>query len=46
MSDGLLIALISIGVTVLFAIGVPIFLIIGLWVVGVSWEWESMSWRL
>ncbi len=36
MSDGLLIALISIGVTVLFAIGVPIFLIIGLWVVGVS----------
>ena len=36
MSDGLLIALISIGVTLLFAIGVPIFLIIGLWVVGVS----------
>ena len=36
MSDGLLITLISIGVTLLFVIGVPIFLIIGLWVVGVS----------
>ncbi|MEM7168610.1 MAG: TRAP transporter large permease [Pseudomonadota bacterium] len=36
MSDGVLIALISIGVTALFIIGVPIFLIIGLWVVGVS----------
>lgn len=36
MTDGLLIGLISIGVTLLFLIGVPIFLIIGLWVVGVS----------
>ncbi len=36
MSDGLLIGLISIGVTFLFILGVPIFLIIGLWVVGVS----------
>ncbi len=36
MSDGFLIALISIGVTVLFVLGVPIFLIIGLWVIGVS----------
>ena len=36
MSDGFLIALISIGVTLLFILGVPIFLIIGLWVVGVS----------
>ncbi len=34
--DGLLITLISIGVTVLFVLGIPIFLIIGLWVVGVS----------
>ena len=30
------ITLISIGVTVLFILGIPIFLIIGLWVVGVS----------
>ncbi|MBT7512274.1 MAG: TRAP transporter large permease subunit, partial [Rhodospirillaceae bacterium] len=36
MMDGLLIGAISIGVTVLFIIGVPIFLIIGFWVVGVS----------
>ena len=36
MSDGLAIGLISIGVTLLFLLGVPIFLIIGLWVVGVS----------
>ena len=36
MSDGLLIALISVGVTGLFILGVPIFLIIGLWVIGVS----------
>ena len=36
MSDGLWITLISIGVTLLFVLGVPIFLIIGLWVVGVS----------
>ena len=34
--DGLLIALISLGVTGLFILGVPIFLVIGLWVVGVS----------
>ena len=34
--DGLWIALISIGVTILFVIGVPIFLIISLWAVGVS----------
>ncbi len=34
--DGLLIALISIGVTILFVLGVPIFLVIGFWVVGVS----------
>lgn len=36
MSDGLWITLISIGVTILFVLGVPIFLIIGLWVIGVS----------
>ncbi len=34
--DGLLIALISLGVTLLFILGVPIFLVIGFWVVGVS----------
>ena len=34
--DGLWITLISIGVTALFVLGVPIFLVIGFWVVGVS----------
>jgi C4-dicarboxylate transporter DctM subunit len=34
--DGLLIVLISVGVTGLFILGVPIFLVIGFWVVGVS----------
>lgn len=34
--DGLWITLISLGVTVLFLLGVPIFLVIGFWVVGVS----------
>ncbi len=34
--EGLWIALISIGVTILFVMGIPIFLIISLWVVGVS----------
>jgi len=34
--DGLLISLISLGVTGLFILGVPIFLVISLWVVGVS----------
>ena len=34
--DGLWITLISIGVTILFVMGVPIFLIIGIWAVGVS----------
>ena len=34
--DGLYIGLVSIGVTFLFVMGLPIFLIIGLWVVGVS----------
>ncbi|CZF81656.1 Sialic acid TRAP transporter permease protein SiaT [Grimontia celer] len=36
MEDGTLIALISLGVTLLFIIGVPIFLVIGFWVVGCS----------
>lgn len=36
MDNGTLIALISIGVTLLFIIGVPIFLVIGFWVVGCS----------
>ncbi|MDA7949359.1 MAG: TRAP transporter large permease [Hyphomicrobiaceae bacterium] len=34
--DGFLIFLISIGVTILFVLGVPIFLVIGFWVIGVS----------
>ncbi len=36
MDNGTLIFLISLGVTVLFAIGVPIFLVIGFWVILVS----------
>ena len=36
MSDGNLIVVISLGVTVLFVLGVPIFLVIGFWVIGVS----------
>lgn len=36
MDNGTLIALISIGVTFLFILGVPIFLVIGFWVVGCS----------
>lgn len=36
MDNGTLIALISIGVTVLFILGVPIFLVVGFWVVGCS----------
>ena len=36
MDNGTLITLISIGVTVLFVLGVPIFLVIGFWVVGCS----------
>ncbi|MBE9557437.1 MAG: TRAP transporter large permease [Proteobacteria bacterium] len=36
MMDGFLITLISVGVTILFILGVPIFLVIGFWVVGVS----------
>lgn len=36
MSDGNLIALISIGVTVFFMLGVPIFLVIAFWTVGAS----------
>lgn len=34
--DALLITLISIAVTVLFVLGVPIFLVIGFWIIGVS----------
>lgn len=36
MDNGTLIALISVGVTILFVLGVPIFLVIGFWVVGCS----------
>ena len=36
MSDGTIVTLISVGVTVLFMLGVPVFLVIGYWVVGMS----------
>ncbi|SFJ43095.1 TRAP transporter large permease [Jannaschia pohangensis] len=36
MTDGTIITLISIGVTLLFMLGVPVFLVIGYWVVGMS----------
>ncbi|WP_154124338.1 TRAP transporter large permease [Grimontia hollisae] len=36
MEDGTWIALISAGITLLFVIGVPIFLVIGFWIVGCS----------
>lgn len=36
MTDGFLIGLITTGVTLFFLLGVPIFLVIGLWVVGIS----------
>ena len=36
MSDGTIITLLSIGVTVFFMLGVPVFLVIGWWVVGMS----------
>ncbi len=36
MSDGTLITLVSLGVFMLFMLGVPIFLVIGFWIVGVS----------
>jgi TRAP-type C4-dicarboxylate transport system permease large subunit len=36
MSDGTLITLISIGVTFLFMLGVPVFLVIAYWVIGAS----------
>ena len=36
MADGTLITLISVGVTVLFMLGVPVFLVIAYWVLGCS----------
>lgn len=36
MNDGLLISLITAGIVVLFILGVPIFLLLGFWVIGVS----------
>jgi len=36
MDNGILITLVSLSVTVLFILGVPIFLVIGYWVIGVS----------
>ena len=40
MSDGTLITLISLGVTMLFMFGVPVFLVIGYWVIGMSFVLE------
>lgn len=37
MTDGTLIVLISLGATLFFILGVPIFLVIGYWIVGASW---------
>ena len=37
MADGTLITLISVGVTFLFMLGVPVFLVIASWVVGCSY---------
>ncbi|KIT15701.1 TRAP transporter large permease [Jannaschia aquimarina] len=36
MTDGTIVTMISIGVTILFMLGVPVFLVIGWWVVGMS----------
>ena len=36
MTDGSLIGLVTLGVTLFFLLGVPVFLVIGFWVVGVS----------
>ncbi|SEK45303.1 TRAP transporter large permease [Jannaschia helgolandensis] len=36
MTDGTIVTLISIGVTILFMLGVPVFLVIGYWVIGMS----------
>lgn len=36
MTDGTIITLISVGVTLLFMLGVPVFLVIGYWVIGMS----------
>ncbi|MEM1351737.1 MAG: TRAP transporter large permease [Pseudomonadota bacterium] len=37
MTDGTLITLISLGVTLLFMLGTPVFLVIAYWVIGCSW---------
>ena len=36
MTDGTWVTLISIGVTICFMLGVPVFLVIGYWVIGMS----------
>ena len=36
MTDGTIITLLSVGVTVLFMLGTPVFLVIGYWVIGMS----------
>ena len=38
MTDPTIITLISIGVTLLFMLGVPVFLVIGYWVIGISFR--------
>ena len=40
MTDGTLITIISLGVTVLFMMGTPVFLVIGYWVIGMSFVLE------
>ncbi|MEM6496071.1 MAG: TRAP transporter large permease [Pseudomonadota bacterium] len=40
MSDGSIITFLSIGVTILFMLGVPVFLVIGSWVIGMSFVLE------
>ena len=40
MTDGTIITLLSVGVTLLFLLGVPVFLVIGYWVIGMSFLLE------
>ncbi|MFT5364541.1 MAG: C4-dicarboxylate transporter DctM subunit [Dinoroseobacter sp.] len=40
MTDGTIITLISLGVTLLFMLGTPVFLVIGYWVIGMSFVLE------
>ncbi|MEM0937709.1 MAG: TRAP transporter large permease [Pseudomonadota bacterium] len=40
MTDGTIITLLSVGVTILFMLGTPVFLVIGYWVIGMSFVLE------